>query len=72
MTTRPKCEACGYETPCTSLDEMRARHGSPFAFARAVERAADNLEVTTQEASDAAAKYRATWQRMADWESTNE
>jgi len=30
------CPGCGMEPPCASQEEMRARHGTPEEFCRAV------------------------------------
>ena len=60
----PKDAGHECEHGCASLADMRRHHGSPFAFAQAVERAADDLFCSTEEAERAVARYRFEWMKV--------
>ena len=59
------CRSCTFTPPCTTLAEMRERHGSPFAYARTV---SDCEMLTDEEVQRAVDAYRVDWQEMADAE----
>ena len=47
------------------IKEMRRVSGTPAEFAEAVDRAADQLWITTEEAEAAKEKYRREWEEAA-------
>ena len=64
MSVSPKEAGHECEFGCETLADMRRHHGSPFAFEQAVNRAADDLFCTTEEADRSAAKYRFEWMKV--------
>jgi hypothetical protein len=56
---------CSCKDGCKTLEEMRARHGDPKAFAAGVWNAHDCLMITPNEARAAIERYEREWAYVA-------
>lgn len=63
MNIEPDSTCQRKPAPCASRDEMRALHGKPMDFERAVWRAWSDGFCTTQEAEAAIRRYQGMWER---------